>query len=297
MAPVSTGCGAFLRGNDVILPDSGDLSLPETLDCGQAFRWKRLPDGELFWCGARQGLSHCTNGRGNPHPGRRGGLRGGVAPAISTSTATTGSVKRRLSSDPVLARAVAYAPGVRVLRQEPWEALCSFIISQNNNVPRIKGIVQRLCAAFGEPARGGRPRLPLPERLRRALEPDDLAPIRAGFRARYLVDAARKAASGEVDLPALAHLPLEEARGELRKITGVRGTKVAECALLYGCGRVECVPIDVWVRRVLDRLYPGRPARLRAPRGGARPAVPLPRGAHACPGFLPGEAAQSSDGR
>ncbi|MFR9191065.1 MAG: DNA-3-methyladenine glycosylase family protein, partial [Anaerotruncus massiliensis (ex Togo et al. 2019)] len=147
---------------------------------------------------------------------------------------------------------------------------------------------------FGEPLGEGVHAFPSPERLA-ALEPDDLAPIRAGFRARYLVDAARKAASGEVDLPALAHLPLEEARGELRKITGV-GAKVAECALLYGCGRVECVPIDVWVRRVLDRLYPdGLPACARGVEGLAQQY--LFHAARTCPGFLPGEAAQSSDGR
>ena len=256
MAPVSTGCGAFLRGNDVILPDSGDFSLPETLDCGQAFRWKRLPDGGFFGV-ARGRACHIAQTAGEIR------ILGGaedfeaVWRGYFDLDRDYGEVKRRLSSDPVLARAVAYAPGVRVLRQEPWEALCSFIISQNNNVPRIKGIVERLCAAFG--------------------------------------DAARKAASGEVDLPALAHLPLEEARGELRKITGV-GAKVAECALLYGCGRVECVPIDVWVRRVLDRLYPdGLPACARGVEGLAQQY--LFHAARTCPGFLPGEAAQSSDGR
>ena len=293
MAPVSTGCGAFLRGNDVILPDSGDFSLPETLDCGQAFRWKRLPDGGFFGV-ARGRACHIAQTAGEIR------ILGGaedfeaVWRGYFDLDRDYGEVKRRLSSDPVLARAVAYAPGVRVLRQEPWEALCSFIISQNNNVPRIKGIVERLCAAFGEPLGEGVHAFPSPERLA-ALEPDDLAPIRAGVRARYLVDAARKAASGEVDLPALAHLPLEEARGELRKITGV-GAKVAECALLYGCGRVECVPIDVWVRRVLDRLYPdGLPACARGVEGLAQQY--LFHAARTCPGFLPGEAAQSSDGR
>ena len=176
MAPVSTGCGAFLRGNDVILPDSGDFSLPETLDCGQAFRWKRLPDGGFFGV-ARGRACHIAQTAGEIR------ILGGaedfeaVWRGYFDLDRDYGEVKRRLSSDPVLARAVAYAPGVRVLRQEPWEALCSFIISQNNNVPRIKGIVERLCAAFGEPLGEGVHAFPSPERLA-ALEPDDLAPIR-----------------------------------------------------------------------------------------------------------------------
>ena len=98
-------------------------------------------------------------------------------------------------------------------------------------------------------------RSPTPETIA-ALAPDALAPLRAGFRARYLVDAARRVVSGEVDLGALGALPLDEAQAMLTRITGV-GVKVAACTLLYGCGRVECVPVDVWMRRVLDRLYPG----------------------------------------
>ena len=142
-----------------------------------------------------------------------------------------------------------------MLRQQPWEALCTFIISQNNNIPRITGIVGRMCAAFGRPLGGGWHAFPTPEAIA-ALAPDALAPLRAGFRARYLVDAARRVVSGEVDLEALGTLPLDEAQAMLTRITGV-GVKVAACTLLYGCGRVECVPVDVWMRRVLDRLYPG----------------------------------------
>lgn len=293
MSPFSTGYALRIRAGDVILPDTGDFSLPETLDCGQAFRWKCLPDGSFFGV-VRAKPCHIAQTGGEIR------ILGGadnfeaVWRDYFDLDRDYGEVKRRLSFDPILARAVAYAPGIRVLRQEPWEALCSFIISQNNNVPRIKGIVERLCAAFGEPLGEGVNAFPGPEALA-VLEPDDLSPIRAGFRARYLVDAAKKVASGEVDLAALGTMELSAARGELRRITGV-GVKVAECALLYGCGRVECMPVDVWVRRVLDQLYPGGlPGCARGIEGLAQQY--LFHAARTCPGFLPCECFQSSDGR
>lgn len=168
-------------------------------------------------------------------------------------------LKEQFSSDPILAKAITYAPGIRVLKQDSWEALCSFIISQNNNIKRIAGIIDRLCKTFGEPLEDGLYTFPAPEVLASA-SIADLAPLRAGFRARYLLDAANKVASGQVRLEELSGLPIEEARTELMKITGV-GVKVAECALLYGCGRMECFPVDVWIRRAMQHLFPdGLPA-------------------------------------
>ena len=137
--------------------------------------------------------------------------------------------------------------------------MCSFIISQNNNIPRIKGIIERLCTFFGEDLGGGDFSFPSAERLA-VLSEQDLAPIRSGFRAKYILDAARRVASGETELEKVAAMPIDEARAELQKIKGV-GPKVAECALLYGFGRAEAFPVDVWVKRIMQELYPeGLPA-------------------------------------
>ena len=89
-----------------------------------------------------------------------------------------------------------------------------------------------------------------------SLEPDDLAPIRAGFRHRYIIDAARKVHSGEIDLEALRELPYDEARAALMRITGV-GVKVADCVLLYGLHRMESFPLDVWMKRAMATLFDG----------------------------------------
>ena len=147
-----------------------------------------------------------------------------------------------------------FCGGISLLKQEPWEALCSFIISQNNNIPRIKGIISRLCEAFGDNLGNGDFSFPDAERLAK-MTPEELDPLRAGFRAKYIVDAARKVASGEVPLYELKKLPLEEGLDSLMKITGV-GPKVASCALLYGCGKKDAFPIDVWVKKILKELYP-----------------------------------------
>ena len=159
--------------------------------------------------------------------------------------------------DPILETAAGFAPGIRILRQEPWEALCSFIISQNNNIPRIQGIVQRLCCLLGEPIPGsGLFTFPGPEALA-GLTVEELAPLRAGFRAKYLIDAAKKVTSGEIELSKIARSPVEFGRSELQKILGV-GPKVAECALLYGFHKTECFPMDVWMKRAMAVLLPGR---------------------------------------
>lgn len=144
--------------------------------------------------------------------------------------------------------------GIRVLRQQPFETLISFIISQNNNIKRITGIIERLCSGFGEEIDGGCA-FPTAQKLA-SLSEADLAPLRAGFRSRYIMDAARKVASGEISLEQIAAQDTDSARESLKKIVGV-GDKVADCVLLFGFHRLEAVPRDVWIKRVIAEYYPG----------------------------------------
>lgn len=168
-----------------------------------------------------------------------------------------GEVIAELSADKIFVKA-AEGHGIRVLRQEPFETLISFIISQNNNIKRITGIISRLCEGFGEKIPGGCA-FPTAKRLA-ALSEEELAPLRAGFRARYILDAARKVESGEINLGEIALLPAGEGRERLKAITGV-GDKVADCVLLFGMHKLECVPKDVWVKRIIAAYYPdGLPA-------------------------------------
>lgn len=243
-----------------------DFDPAAVFENGQCFRWEQRPDG--VWTGIAHGRRLHLRKEGdallflNAAPNEVHTLWRGYFDLDRDYAA----IRAAFARDTALARAVAFAPGLRLLRQDPWEALCSFILSQNNNIPRIKGIIDRLCAAFGTPLADGGFAFPSPQALA-DLSVADLAPVRCGFRAAYVLDAARKAASGEIDLGALTDLPLDDARAALQTIRGV-GPKVADCALLFGCGRLDCFPVDVWVRRILAAYYPdGFPEALR-PLGG-----------------------------
>ncbi|MBR2877035.1 MAG: DNA-3-methyladenine glycosylase 2 family protein, partial [Clostridia bacterium] len=158
--------------------------------------------------------------------------------------------------------------GIRILKQDEWETICSFIISQNNNIPRIKKIIENLCETFGEKCGEGYS-FPKAETLAK-LEVEDLDVLRAGFRSKYILDAAQKIASGKVDLEAIKKMDFENAKSELIKIKGV-GEKVAQCSLLYGFARMEAFPVDVWVKRIVSELYPeGLPECINGTQGIAQ---------------------------
>ena len=242
--------------NDKIhIENTSCFDLTQTLDCGQAFRWSQNENG--VWCGIAFGkyveLSY-ENG------------------AIVINNSTTedfntiwrnyfdldrdyAKIIAEVSSDATVAKAAAYCSGIRLLNQEPWEALCSFIISQNNNIPRIKGIVERLCENFGEKIDGGYT-FPSAETIA-ALTVEDLAVIRSGFRAKYILDAAQKVASGEIDLYSLMNIDYDAARLKVMTIKGV-GPKVADCVLLYGLGHKNAFPRDVWINRALEQMFDGK---------------------------------------
>ncbi len=155
------------------------------------------------------------------------------------------------------ARCVEFGMGIRILRQDRWEALCSFIISQCNNIPRIKKIVETLCRCFGEEIDFEGETFysfPTAERIA-ALEAEDLAPLRCGYRAPYIIGAARAIVAGELDLEELAKGDIDTAMKGLLSLNGV-GAKVANCAVLFGLGHMEAFPIDVWMKRALKEHFP-----------------------------------------
>ncbi len=152
-------------------------------------------------------------------------------------------------------KAVEAGRGIRILRQDKWEALCSFIVSQNNNIPRIKKIIAEMCRRYGEKIDGGYA-FPTAEALYLAGE-EAIFDMRTGFRAKYIYDAAKKVSSGEISLDEVsAAASYDEAASMLEKISGV-GPKVAACTLLFGFSRLEAFPIDVWMKRVAEKRFPG----------------------------------------
>ena len=163
-----------------------------------------------------------------------------------------GKIIRSYSGDESIARAATEGNGIRIFRQDAFETIISFIISANNNIPRIKKIIEALCTLLGERVGNGYA-FPTPESIVNA-GIEGLAPIRAGFRTKYIVDAAQKVASGEISLEYIKNCGYTDALNELKKIKGV-GDKVANCVLLFGFGYYNAFPIDVWVKRVINKYY------------------------------------------
>jgi N-glycosylase/DNA lyase len=273
--------------SSILLPVH-DYDLAATLDSGQAFRWQPRDDSWLGVIGRR--------------PVRLTSLRDGIRAQTDGPVADwqwlrdylqtevdLDAVLKTFPDDAPMRAAVASCRGLRVLRQDPWECLASFILSSTKQIVQIRQIVALLCERFGEPmttnlvaadvsrrtfplqevSADSRPRLrfggsglyenhlfhsfPTAERLAAATEAE-LRACKMGFRAPHLLAAARQIANGQFDLERLRHLPQAEAREELMKLRGV-GHKIADCVLLFAYGFDGAFPVDVWIERALRDLY------------------------------------------
>ncbi|MEI6085641.1 MAG: DNA glycosylase, partial [Verrucomicrobiota bacterium] len=254
-----------------------DFNLAATLECGQAFRWSRVADGwytgvvgkevwrlrqignEIEWQADPPHLNPLPQTTGKRKPvmqsplptggeGQCEGLRHYLTLDRSLS-AITGT----FPSDDALQQAVQAHWGMRVLRQEPWETLASFIASSTKQIVQIRQIVDHLATRFGEPISGGYHAFPAIEVIARAA-PQQLLDCKLGFRAKYLLAAAQMIDSGKVRLHDVPAMEYGRALEELLKIPGV-GEKIANCTLLFSCGFNQAFPVDVWVERSVKRLY------------------------------------------
>ena len=280
----------FYRGESVTVIDGlGSCNLTDTLECGQAFRYEQTvkEDGYVEYITVAYGKMIRVGQR------KEGELlffdewneeyEDVVSKYFRFDTdfeAIRLDVISRTDSD-WLKNAAESARGIVILKQEPWETLFSFIISQNNNIPRIRKIIRSICAEYGEnlSLSGNAKKCPLPKNdfapceekcsscgicygfptPNQILEnPDGLLPSRPGFRYKYLVDAARQVADGTVDLADIEATQCYDYTVEkLKKILGV-GDKVASCVALFGFANLEAFPIDVWMKRAIDLYFNGR---------------------------------------
>lgn len=225
------------------------FSARQTFTCGQCFRWQEQADGS--WLGIVSGEA-----------ARVWDDNGALCIAASQAQFDAlwrdyfdcdtdyAAICRSFAVDDFTAKAADFGAGIRILKQEPWEALCTFLISQCNNIPRITAIVQRLCEGWGKPVCFEGQTLyafPSPERLA-SLSPDDLAPLRAGYRAAYLISAAQAIVSGMLSFDALCAMSTEDARRQIMQLHGV-GRKVADCFLLFGLHKMDAFPVDTWMKK------------------------------------------------
>lgn len=239
-------------GRDLLLVDQQNFDPFVSCECGQCFRFERVCDRSyrLFACGRRLDIEKTAEGWLFLDIAEEE-FRSGFYEYFDLER-DYGEIIRGFSQDNIVSRAAEEGSGIRIFRQDPWETLISFIISQNNNIPRIKKIINSLCALLGE-EKNGFYKFPSAEEILTA-GLDGLAPIKSGFRAKYIIDAAEKVSSGEVSIERIKKSDYETALNELKKIKGV-GDKVANCVLLFGFGFHEAFPIDVWVKRVIGKYY------------------------------------------
>jgi N-glycosylase/DNA lyase len=174
------------------------------------------------------------------------------------------AILKAVDIDPFIHRSIETFRGMRILNQAVWECLASFILSQNNNVPRIKGIIRTISAQFGEKITLDDSvdyAFPTPQALA-AAGVEALYDCRLGYRAPYLWTVSSAVAAGEFDPEALKSMPYAEAKRELMRFKGI-GEKVADCICLFSLGHVQALPIDVWVKRIIEQLYLKRQASIR----------------------------------
>jgi N-glycosylase/DNA lyase len=243
-----------------------DYDLAATLSSGQAFRWRQC-DGA--WTGV-------VNGRWIRLRPRDDGIAAETATAqrdwswLSDYLQTgldLNSVVMSFPDDEPMRAAVTACRGLRLLRQDPWECLASFILSSTKQIVQIQQIVELLCERFGSPVvtpagHAAAQSFPTAERLAAATEAE-LRACKMGFRAPYLLAAARNVAARAIDLHALRSCSVEEARARLTQLPGV-GPKIANCVLLFAHGFQQAFPVDVWVMKALRQLY--FPKRRPSPR-------------------------------
>lgn len=238
-----------MQDNQLFVTGSSRFSARQTFTCGQCFRWTEQPDGSYL--GIVRGI-----------PARVSDQDGALV--LSSGEQQFSQLWRdyfdcdtdyaaicdSFAVDAFTAAAADFGRGIRILRQEPWEALCTFILSQCNNIPRITGIVDRLCTLLGEPISFEQQTLyafPSPEQLANCT-PEDLASLRAGYRTPYLIAAAQAVCSGTVDFSALSRMDTDAARREIMQLRGV-GRKVADCFLLFGLHKLDAFPVDTWMKK------------------------------------------------
>ncbi|MDR0491678.1 MAG: DNA-3-methyladenine glycosylase 2 family protein [Oscillospiraceae bacterium] len=243
------------RGGEVEIVGADDFDPVRIFECGQCFRWDADENG--VYTGVAMGRAARVRSLG----GRV--FLSGTAEDFEAvwrdyfdMDRDYGEIRGRLCIDDFMQKATDFGAGIRILRQDKWEALCSFIISQCNNIPRIKKIISALCHRFGGKFEfEGKEFCAFPTAQRiAALDEEKLACIRCGYRAAYIIGAARAIDAGIIDLDALSLDSPANARAALKTLRGV-GNKVANCAALFGLHMLDSFPLDVWMKRAISEQY------------------------------------------
>jgi N-glycosylase/DNA lyase len=249
--------GAPPRKSPRVSVEVTDFDLATTLECGQVFGWTTRGDTYLGLIGGRAvSLRQAGGCLETVTEGRMSSARRAEIERYLGLDDDLGAIRRSIAVDPFMKGVLARVHGLRLLKQEPWPCLCSYLLSSSNRVERIDKSVKEIARRWGKRhVLGGQDvyELPAPSRLGRC-GTEGMRSCGAGFRAPYLVRAAERVASGDLDLKRVARLPYEDAKQELIRLDGV-GEKIADCVLLFAFQRHEAFPVDVWIKKAVERIY------------------------------------------
>ena len=240
-----------------IIKNCKSFKAKDIFECGQCFRWNEEPDGSYTGIFGHNVLN-VKEEKDIVITGICNGDIEDICKNYFDLDRNYEEIKETLSLiDDNMKESIKYGEGIRILNQDLWEMIISFIISANNNIPRIKGIIERMSAKYGQEIkfRGtSYYTFPTIDELSQA-SVKDLKDLGLGFRDRYVYETTKKIKEGKINLDNLKQEPTNEVRKQLLTLTGV-GPKVADCIMLFSTlKRFDVFPVDVWVRRVMNDLY------------------------------------------
>ena len=240
-----------------IIKNCKSFKVKDIFECGQCFRWNEEPDGSYTGIFGHNVLN-VKEEKDIAITGICNGDIEDICKNYFDLDRNYEEIKETLSLiDDNMKESIKYGEGIRILNQDLWEMIISFIISANNNIPRIKGIIERMSAKYGQEIkfRGtSYYTFPTIDELSQA-SVKDLKDLGLGFRDRYVYETTKKIKEGKINLENLKQEPTNEVRKQLLTLTGV-GPKVADCIMLFSTlKRFDVFPVDVWVRRVMNDLY------------------------------------------
>ena len=227
------------------LKDNFEVNFDDTINSGQVFLWKKI---NSEWYG--------INGKNILTLKEKPDTKNKKQYDFFRFEDDFQEIKRKLSKDVVLRKAIERFPGMRILRQDPFQCYISFIVSSNSNIPNIQTRLQKLCSAFGEKkTKNGLDffLFPEPERLADATI-SDITRCGLGYRSKYVKKAAIAVNDGTINFTTLKKQSYYDARDSLCQVFGI-GKKVADCILLFSLDKLEAVPLDRWVLRILQKYY------------------------------------------
>lgn len=239
----------------IVFKDVKDFEPKHIFDCGQCFRWNEEPDGSYIGVASKK-AARISKIHEDVYIYGAEIEDADFWISYLDLNRDYKRIKEVLSKDKILKEAIKHGEGIRILNQEIFETIISFIISANNRIPMIKRAVENISKKFGKEIIFDNKTyyaFPSPEELKNATV-ENLKDCGCGFRAEYIVETTRQILNGNVDLSEIKNMSTDKAHKELMNFKGI-GPKVADCILLFSMGKHDAFPVDVWVKRVMQHFY------------------------------------------